>query len=430
MEPLSRTAKAIGIFLLSTLLVVTVASMIIAAIDVCMLLFLAILFGVFLTKVSSYIESKTPLNYGFSLAILTFLLLSILAAGISMFGVTIEKKTEEAAEKLDQSLEKLIEDIQSKPLVMSAIRRFPYAEELLDHVHENGITNSKNDTSKKQGNSKRQRDEGRSQKDGPGSNSTIPSEENDQIQSSDEQSENKDQQSDQTKKQQEVSAQSIQATASNTIGFVGKFFSSALGLIATVGVMIFVGIFLASQPALYRDGFAKLFPIEKRPRVVDVMNKMGDALFHWLTGQFFSMLVTGTGTGIVLAILGVPLPVTIGIITGLLTFIPSIGAIMSLGIALLMALTQGPIIALWVLILYVVMQLIESNVVTPLVQQHQVSIPPAYMLSFQILMGAITGFLGIMIATPLLAATKVVINEVWIVDTLGDDSGREHAESD
>jgi len=145
---------------------------------------------------------------------------------------------------------------------------------------------------------------------------------------------------------------------------------------------------------------------------------MGESMFNWLKGRFLTMLITGAGTSIALFILGVPMPVTVGVITGLLTFIPNIGAIIALGLAMLLGLSQGPITVVWVVILYALLQLVESNVVTPLIQQHQTSIPPALLLAFQILMAALTGFLGVMVATPLLAAGMVLVKEVWIKDTL------------
>ncbi len=135
-----------------------------------------------------------------------------------------------------------------------------------------------------------------------------------------------------------------------------------------------------------------------------------------------SMLITGAGTSIALLVLGVPMALTMGVITGLLTFIPNIGGIIALLLAMLLALSQGPMTVLYVIILYGVLQLVESNVVTPLIQQHQTSIPPALLLSFQIIMGAITGFLGLLVSTPLLAAGMVLVREAWVRDTLGDDS--------
>ena len=199
---------------------------------------------------------------------------------------------------------------------------------------------------------------------------------------------------------------------------------TTFGLIANMGLIFFVGMFIAVNPPLYRDGFARLFPIERRKRITEVMDQMSDSMYAWLNGRFIAMLITGVGTAIALWLLGVPMPISIGVITGLLTFIPNIGGIIALALAMMMALTQGPMTVVWVVVVYAVLQLVESNIVTPLVQQHQTSIPPALLLAFQIVLGALTGFLGLLVATPLLAAGLVGVQEFWIKDVLEEDSSK------
>ena len=135
-----------------------------------------------------------------------------------------------------------------------------------------------------------------------------------------------------------------------------------------------------------------------------------------------TMAITGAGTAAALFVLGVPMAITVGVITGLLTFVPNIGGITALFLAILVAIPQGVETVLWVVGLYAALQLIESNVITPLLQQHQTSIPPALLISIQVIMGAIAGFLGLMVATPLLAASLVLIQQVWIKDVLGEPS--------
>lgn len=112
------------------------------------------------------------------------------------------------------------------------------------------------------------------------------------------------------------------------------------------------------------------------------------------------------------------MPMTVGVITGFLTFVPNIGAIISLALAILLALSQGPEIVIWVIIVYAALQLVESNIVTPIIQQKKTSIPPALLLAFQLIMAALTGFLGVMVATPLLAASITLVQEVWIEEVI------------
>ena len=152
------------------------------------------------------------------------------------------------------------------------------------------------------------------------------------------------------------------------------------------------------------------------------MDEMAKSMFAWLNGRFVSMVITGAGTGAALWLLGVPMAITIGVITAVLTFVPNLGGIIALALAMLMAFTQGPTTVLWVIAIYTVLQLIESNVITPLIQQHQTSIPPALLLAFQVILGALTGFMGLLVATPLLAAGLVAVRELWIKDVLDDQT--------
>ncbi|MCA9199165.1 MAG: AI-2E family transporter, partial [Planctomycetales bacterium] len=117
-------------------------------------------------------------------------------------------------------------------------------------------------------------------------------------------------------------------------------------------------------------------------------------------------------------LLGVPLAPVLGVLTGLLTFIPNVGAVIALVLSMLMAMSQGMATVAWVVALYAVLQLLESNVITPLIQQHQTPVPPPLLLMSQLLMGVMSGFLGVMVATPLLAAALIFIREVYIKDYL------------
>jgi predicted PurR-regulated permease PerM len=132
------------------------------------------------------------------------------------------------------------------------------------------------------------------------------------------------------------------------------------------------------------------------------------------------MLVTGIGAYLLLAVIGVPMAATLGILTGLLTFIPNIGAAIALMLAILFALPQGLAAAGMVLGAYLALQLMESYLVTPLIQQHQVSLPPALLIAFQALMGVLFGFIGAAVASPLLAASKRTIEMLYIEDYLGE----------
>jgi predicted PurR-regulated permease PerM len=201
---------------------------------------------------------------------------------------------------------------------------------------------------------------------------------------------------------------------------VGGFFSSTVGAIGNFFIVILLAIYLASEPRFYVEGFKKLFPIERRERVSEVMDSIGATLEWWLIGKVASMLFIGILTWIGLSILGVPLALTLGLLAGLLSFIPNFGPIISAIPALLLAFIESPVTAVYVLGLYIGVQLIESNIVTPLVERETVELPPALTIVFQLALAVLVGGLGLILATPLLAAIMVIVQMVYVEDILGD----------
>jgi predicted PurR-regulated permease PerM len=167
-------------------------------------------------------------------------------------------------------------------------------------------------------------------------------------------------------------------------------------------------------------GITKLFPIEKRPRVREILYQIVDMLGWWLIGKAGSMLVIGILTWIGLWIIGVPLSLTLGLIAGLLSFIPNFGPILSAVPAILLGFIDSPVKALYVLILYIVVQLIESNLITPMIERRTVELPPALTIISQLALGVLIGGLGLVLATPLLAVVMVLVQTVYIQDVLGD----------
>jgi predicted PurR-regulated permease PerM len=201
---------------------------------------------------------------------------------------------------------------------------------------------------------------------------------------------------------------------------VGGYFSSTVGAIGNFFVVILVAIYLAIEPKFYTDGLTKLFPLAARPRVQEVWAEIGNTLSWWLIGKTLSMLFIGILTWIGLSILGVPLALTLGLIAGLLSFIPNFGPIFSAVPAILLAFIDSPIKALYVLILFVIVQIIESNLVTPFIERRTVELPPALTIVAQIALGVMLGGLGLVLATPLLAVIIVIVQMVYVQDVLGD----------
>lgn len=213
--------------------------------------------------------------------------------------------------------------------------------------------------------------------------------------------------------------------ASSLLSGVGGFFTSTVGAIGNIFIVLLVAVYFASEPRFYSDGFTKLFPVQKRARVAEILHTIYETLRWWLIGKVGSMIFIGVLTWIGLSIIGVPLALTLGLLAGLLSFIPNFGPILSAVPAILLAFIDSPITAVYVLGLYVGVQLLESNVVTPIIERETVELPPALTIVFQLALGVLVGGLGLVLATPLLAVVVVLVQMVYIQDVLGDNQGQQ-----
>jgi predicted PurR-regulated permease PerM len=134
------------------------------------------------------------------------------------------------------------------------------------------------------------------------------------------------------------------------------------------------------------------------------------------------MAIIGIGSGVGLWVIGIPLPVTQGVLAGILNFVLNLGPLLSSVPPILFGLQQGGTTAFYVAGFYFVLQFVESYLVTPLINQRQVQLPPALTLSAQLLMGMTAGFLGLLLATPLCAVASVVTRELYVQDALENDA--------
>jgi predicted PurR-regulated permease PerM len=212
------------------------------------------------------------------------------------------------------------------------------------------------------------------------------------------------------------------------LGRVTGVISGALGAVANVVVIVALGFYLALHSRLYFEGFVKLFPIKARPRVAQIGETVGTTLRWWLLGQLVTMTVVGLITTIGLSLLGIPLAGTLGLITALFEFAPFIGPILAAFPAVLIAFSQSPMDAVYVIILYTAVQQIEGYLITPYVQERAVNLPPALTIFAQLLMGVLFGLFGLLLATPLVAAIMVIVRMAYIEDVLGDHGETSRAE--
>lgn len=382
----SNGARGIVRILLAMIALSVAMAILILATDVVLLIFLAGVFAVFLTYTARALGDRASLAYGWSLALVVgAVIVASLGVGI-LFGSRIESRIDAMSSSLDDSVAELRGWVERRPMARRLLQKIPLAGRVLE--------------------------------DAPDGARPAPSADRAEAEPS---AGAQDGAKDRATDGEPITAGMLQSTAGRVITVFARVVETTFGLIANLGLIFFLGLFLAANPALYRDGFAKLFPVERRERVTDVMNAIGDTLFAWLLGRFASMVITGAGTALALWLIGVPMALTIGVVTCLFTFIPTIGGLVALLLVAAMALTQGPTTLAWAVAAYVGLQVIESNVMTPLIQQRQTAIAPALLLAFQVLLGALAGFLAVVVATPLLAALLVVVRELWVKDTLGDD---------
>lgn len=189
--------------------------------------------------------------------------------------------------------------------------------------------------------------------------------------------------------------------------------SSVLGTLGSVLVVLVVGIYLAAAPEDYAKGLVRFAPRSQQEDVRRLVSRTGSVLKRWLIGKGISMLIVGVLSYIGLVILGVPLALFLAVFAGLAAFVPFLGPVVG-GIAMgLVALSESWQLTLWVLGLYLVVQTVESYLLTPIVQHRTVFLLPAVVLIAQLVMGTLFGLLGIALATPLTAIGMTVLNETY-----------------
>jgi predicted PurR-regulated permease PerM len=184
-----------------------------------------------------------------------------------------------------------------------------------------------------------------------------------------------------------------------TVGAVGNFF-----------IVLFLGLCFAAQPGVYRNGLIYVAPARRRASVTVVVDRIGATLERWLIAQMITMFAVFFITWVGLMLIGIPSSFILGIQAGLLTFIPTVGALIGGLIVVLASLASGWVAALSAFVLFLGIHSLESYILTPMLQRQALEIPPATLFAFQILLGVVFGVWGLALALPLMAVVKVVIN--------------------
>jgi predicted PurR-regulated permease PerM len=203
--------------------------------------------------------------------------------------------------------------------------------------------------------------------------------------------------------------------------YVFPFLSQTVAVFAGLMLIIFMAIYIASDPNTYHRGLMHLFPHRTRERAGEVLSAMAIVLRRWLVTQMIAMAVIGSVTTIGLLVLKVKAAFALGLIAGLLEFIPTVGPILSAVPAIAMAFLDSPEKALMVVALYVGIQFLENHLLIPMLMKGGVNVPPVLTILAQALFTLLFGFLGLMVAVPAVAAVMVVVKMLYVERVIGDD---------
>jgi predicted PurR-regulated permease PerM len=209
-----------------------------------------------------------------------------------------------------------------------------------------------------------------------------------------------------------ISAEDVKGFGSqilNSVGRVTAAVTSVVGTITNMAMMLVLAIFIAAEPRMYERGVAWMLPLAERTHFYGTAEKIGHVLRRLMAGRLLGMAVEGFGTWILLSLGGVPMAALLGLLTGLLAFLPNIGAIISGALIILVGFSAGVDVGLYAIFVYFVVQMVDGYLIVPMVAKRAVDLAPALVLGAQILLGALFGILGLALADPIIAMIKVAL---------------------
>jgi predicted PurR-regulated permease PerM len=210
----------------------------------------------------------------------------------------------------------------------------------------------------------------------------------------------------------------------------GSTVSTAAGVgltaatVVSLAVVVFIStIYLVIRPEPWVNGFVSLFPAGWRQRTREVLEAMYHTVQRWFLGQLAAMTFIGVFWAISLSLIGVPFALLLGIFSGLISFIPYVGAAISVVVPVILALISDPFSAVYVILAFIIIQQIEGNLLQPLVMSRAVDLHPALVVFAILVMGTLFGLIGVFLAVPLVAALQVLVRELWVqkMDEMGTD---------
>jgi predicted PurR-regulated permease PerM len=209
------------------------------------------------------------------------------------------------------------------------------------------------------------------------------------------------------------------ALSGRLLAWIASWSTMVFGAITSFILVVVAGVYLAIDPATYRSGFARLFSEGQRHRVDETLVVCGESLRLWLIAQLISMSIVGVLVGLGTWWIGLPGPVALGLFAGLTEFIPIIGPILGAVPALVFAATEGLAAFLWTAALFLAVQQLEANIITPYVQRRMITIPPALLLISLVAFSLLFGTLGLILAAPLTVVAFVAVKKLYVRETLG-----------
>ncbi|MFB6232065.1 MAG: AI-2E family transporter [Salinibacter sp.] len=213
----------------------------------------------------------------------------------------------------------------------------------------------------------------------------------------------------------------LMSTVPSVLGGVTNVFRSTVGILVNTFIVLFIGIYGAINPQWYVDGVVRMVPPSRRQRAQEVIYAIGRALRWWLTGRVIMMVIVGVLTALGLSLAGIPSPIALGLVAALSSFVPYLGPVLAVVPALLVASLLSLTKVVYVVLVYGTVQVLESYMITPLVQERAVHVPPAALISVQLIGGVGAGAVGVLLATPLAVVIIVLVQTLYVEDVLGDE---------